>query len=408
MYLTGIVQRDRLFDVATRWFANRLEPGDGTFVTEVLVYENLISAPVARGLLRDIFSTLGMGTTCVHRMHRKDEVRRAIIQAATDPTEREQELFDAFAERPEDFFPGTPADVTVLTTENGALSGMIRVKRIRRVADKASRRVANALDRLLREAAKRLAAKRAAEMGTSVDALTPDPERMLEDFTEAEEIFCQAFRHDQLRFEPNDLRIDDVIGSKLVGSAEQLEAIEQAIASHPSVRHIEKEVHRGIYNDVNLLVDLQLPPVGEIVDRMKGRNWEFALGRGLGGATLARDFPGYVESGARTIRVELILTTFHDLVESEFGRAMHEERILSQRNHGTYAGRIARNASYLIEYLLRLAVSPTAEIDDLPIKIWGRYLQETFSAAVWELYGIRHELPMLDSFAPEPFSDAKA
>ncbi|HHN75238.1 MAG TPA: hypothetical protein ENK10_08435 [Acidobacteria bacterium] len=378
MYLTGIVHRDRLFEIATRWFAGRLEPGDGRFVTQVLIYENLISAPVARALLRDVSRQLGLGPVCVHRLRVKDELRQAIVASSTTPSPRQRELFTRYRQRPDDFFPGTPADVSLFTGEQGEIRGMIRVKRIRRVADKASRRVATALTDALRDAGS--------------------------DFAAAEQRLGLALEDGSLRFEPEQLRIDDLIGLKLVGSESQLERFQRAIDSHPRVLRVQKEIHAGAYNDINLLVDIELPPPGEIIDCMRGHHWDFATGRGLDTDVLARDFVPYVESGARSVRAEVILTTFDELVESEFGRSMHEERILSQRNDATYTGRIARNASYLIEYLLRLAVSPTVEIDALPIRIGGRYLQETFSGAIWRLYGLRHDMPIFDSFATEPFS----
>ncbi len=333
---------------------------------------------MARALLRDVSRQLGLGPVCVHRLRVKDELRQAIVSSCTTPSPRQRELFTRYRQRPDDFFPGTPADVSLFTGEQGEIRGMIRVKRIRRVADKASRRVATALTSALRDAGS--------------------------DFAAAEQRLGLALEDGSLRFEPEQLRIDDLIGLKLVGSESQLERFQRAIDSHPRVLRVQKEIHAGTYNDINLLVDIELPPPGEIIDCMRGHHWDFATGRGLDTDVLARDFVPYVESGARSVRAEVILTTFDELVESEFGRSMHEERILSQRNDTTYTGRIARNASYLIEYLLRLAVSPTVEIDALPIRIGGRYLQETFSGAIWRLYGLRHDMPIFDSFATEPFS----
>ncbi|MDQ7088688.1 MAG: hypothetical protein Q9Q13_12890 [Acidobacteriota bacterium] len=320
----------------------------------------------------------GLGPVCVHRLRLKDELRRAIAASVEHPTPRQQDLFTRYHHRPEDFFPGTPADLSLFTGEEGKIRGMIRVKRIRRVADKASRRVAAALGALL--------------------------QREDTDLAAAEQRLGLALESGALRFAPDQLRIDDLLGLKLVGTEIQIERFQEAIAAHPRVLRVEKEIHEGVYNDINLLVDIGLPTPGEIIDRMKGHGWDFAAGRGLSAEVLARDYAPYVESGARSVRAEVILTTFDELVESEFGRSMHEERIISQRNDATYSGRIARNASYLIEYLLRVAVSPTVEIDALPIRIGGRYLQETFSAAIWKLYGLRHDVPIFDSFATEPFS----
>ena len=98
-------------------------------------------------------------------------------------------------------------------------------------------------------------------------------------------------------------------------------------------------------------------------------------------------FSSYIDSCRRTFRVELILTSFEDLVESEFGAGIHEKRILDQRDLASDFGRIAQNASSIIEYMLTLATSPTIRIDHLPIKIWGRYIRDTVSHAIADLDG---------------------
>jgi hypothetical protein len=116
---------------------------------------------------------------------------------------------------------------------------------------------------------------------------------------------------------------------------------------------------------------------------MRNVDWSFADGRGVSLFDLESDFYEYVSSGSRTFRVELILNTLEDLVESEFGRSIHEVRILEQR--AAYTGRIAQNASWIIEYMLQLAISPTVLVPDLPIKIWGRYVRDTVAQALARL-----------------------
>jgi hypothetical protein len=120
---------------------------------------------------------------------------------------------------------------------------------------------------------------------------------------------------------------------------------------------------------------------------MAGIDWSFAAGRGLDVNGLDESFKAYIESCRRTFRVELILTTFEDLAESEFGISIHEQRILEQRDLASEFGRIARNASSIIEYMLRLATSQTVDIDFIPIKIWGRYIRDTLDTAIAELGG---------------------
>mgnify|MGYP001552544740 FL=1 len=72
-------------------------------------------------------------------------------------------------------------------------------------------------------------------------------------------------------------------------------------------------------------------------------------------------------------------------MESEFGRCIHEVRILEQRDRSTYSGRIAQNASSIMEYMLQLAISPTVRVEGLPIRVWGRYLRDTMVQALAEL-----------------------
>jgi hypothetical protein len=116
---------------------------------------------------------------------------------------------------------------------------------------------------------------------------------------------------------------------------------------------------------------------------------------------LAKGFPDYVAGGERTFRAEVILTTRADLVESEFGSAIHEARILEQRHGVPYAGRIASNASFIISFMLMLALSPTIETPDpLPVKMWGRYLPDVYSVAIWKLFGITLGRDMVDSLMP--------
>jgi len=88
------------------------------------------------------------------------------------------------------------------------------------------------------------------------------------------------------------------------------------------------------------------------------------------------------------VRVELILTTYEELVESEIGRSIHEMRTLKQRSQREYTGRIAKNAEFIVEYMLSVAFSPQIAVNFIPIKLNGHYLPETVSYAIRKLYGI--------------------
>lgn len=406
MYLTSITHRKELFDLATRWFADCPHRSDGRFLTQITTYENLISAPVVRDLLTSIKQSVHPGPVRLARLRSKDELRDAIVRACRNPTPREAELFAHYKNMPEDFFPGTPSDVILGIREDGSILAMARIKRLRRIAEKCSRRVADRLAGAIAERARSLAQARAARYGVPLAELLSSKAEMVQDYHEAERLVSRTFRDGVLVFKPEDLRIDDGIGIKFVGTPEELEALERTVRDYPATVNVTREEHRGKYNDVNLLVDLQLPAVGRIVDLSRQWDWNRYSGKGIPPEDLQEVFPAFLESGERTFRAEVILTTHEDLVESEFGSCIHEARILEQRTGMSYSGRIASNASFLIEYMLMLALSPTLEVMDLPVKMWGRYLPDVYSLAVWKLFGITLGRDQIDHLVPWGMDDA--
>jgi hypothetical protein len=400
MHLTSITHRKQLFELATRWFGDAPRPQDGRFLTQVFTYENLITAGMVRTLLTGIKDAVHPEPVQLLRLRSKDELRDAIVEACKNPTAREAELFRQYRQRPEEFFPGTPSDVVLGLRADGSILGMARVKRLRRIAEKGSRRVADKLAGAINDRATAVALRRAETYGIPLRQLLSSKTEMAEDFAQAERIVSRTFRDGVVVFQPEDLRIDDGIGFKFVGTAEEMASIEEAIRNHPAVCGVQREEHRGLYNDINLLVDLELPSTGQIVDQERTRDWSCLAGRGLSAAELAQGFPDYVASGERSFRAEVILTTRADLVESEFGSAIHEARIIEQRQGTPYAGRIASNASFIITYMLMLALSPNIAVAELPVKMWGRYLPDVYSVAIWKLFGITLGRDQVDSLVP--------
>jgi len=51
-----------------------------------------------------------------------------------------------------------------------------------------------------------------------------------------------------------------------------------------------------------------------------------------------------------------------------------------------------------VEYLLTVAASPTVDVPELPIKMYGRYLPETINAAKCTLFGNEIDGGLLDAF----------
>jgi hypothetical protein len=384
MYLSGLTHRDRLFDVATRWLADRLEPTDGRTVTEIFAFERAITAPTVRRFVADLCRTFHRGDLYMERITSKDEVRAAIVAAASHPSTRVAELIDWYRQLPEEFFPRTPVRMSLVTLRNGRLTAIVRRKRIRRIADKVSRRVAEQLTGEIVAVARALASSRPRPIAGADRDIAP-PSTPAAVGGAAERLVADRIRSGRITLDPEKNRVDDVIGVKVIGTPTELEAIEASLDGLEYTFASQREVKAGTYEGVHYLVDLELPSNEAILANMAGIDWAFAAGRGLRVESLDERFRAYIESCRRTFRVELILTTFDDLVESEFGVSIHEQRILEQRDLADDFGRIARNASSIIEYMLRLAISPTINIEQIPIKIWGRYIRDTLNYAIAEL-----------------------
>jgi hypothetical protein len=385
MYLSGLTHRDRLFDIATRWLADRLEPADGRTVTEIFAFERAITAPTVRKFVADLCRTCHHGDLFMERITSKDDVRAAIVAAASHPSTRVAELLDWYRQLPEEFFPRTPVRMSLVTLRNGRLTAIVRRKRIRRIADKVSRRIAEQLTGEIVAVARALAASRPRHEIAGVDREIAPPSTPAAVGGAAERLVADRIRSGRIALDPEKNRVDDVIGVKIIGSLPELEKIETSLDALEYTFASQREVKAGSYEGVHYLVDLELPPNDTILANMTGIDWSFAAGRGLDVGSLEDSFKAYVESCRRTFRVELILTTFEDLVESEFGVSIHEQRILDQRDLAEEFGRIARNASSIIEYMLRLATSPSITIDFIPIKIWGRYIRDTLNYAIANL-----------------------
>ncbi len=391
MYLTGLSQRRRLFNIAMRWLTDDPGADDARSVTEIFVYEGALAVPAARRFMDEIYGEVFDGPLSRRPIRYKHELREAALEAIGEPTPRQYQLMQAYHDNPEAFFPRMPMDGAVIEAADGRMVGTMRIKRPRRVAEKTSRRMAEFLVGEIRSRAEELARRRAARHGVSMERLGPSPREEEREFVEAERHVAEAFRRRTIRIPADALHIDDVIGFKIIGTEDDLERAESAIARHPAAVVAEREEHRGPrYSAVNILVDLTLPPVAELACWGARYDWSFAAHRGLDPDQVRAGMAAYADSGARAIRIELILTTFDEFLESELGRSIHEYRVLEQRNSREYRGGMAKNGELVIEFLLSVAFAPTVEIDEIPVKMWGQYLPETLSHAIRRLHRREH------------------
>jgi hypothetical protein len=183
-------------------------------------------------------------------------------------------------------------------------------------------------------------------------------------------------------------------GVKILGGQEQLTKLEETLRSDHSIRVGDRENFHGSYEATSLILDV-LWDAEEVCRRYRDtKSWEKYMNRGIPETELKRGLEPFMEKAEERIKIELILSSPEAMVESELGDSIHEERIIAQRDVKPYKGYIPINVEFLLEYLFAVGFSPTAEIRDIPIKLWGRYLPDTLVMYIRELFNF----PQFDLF----------
>jgi len=396
MFLSGFVHRDELFQIAERWFRGRLESGDARRLTEILITDGFILGETLEDLTRVLVHESHQPPVAYteQRITLKGDLRNTLLKFRGIRTPRVRELLQAYQRNPDFFYREAPINGVMYLSDMEELLAVFRVKRPRRVAEKANRRIASWLFGIVQSEAKKLARERASRMGLPLNLLLTPEEKMVQEFAQAEEIISHKFISGEISFEPEPLTINDVGGIKMVGSPEELARIEDALSHRVDCKVVEKESLQGLYNAVNLIVEV--PWNREQICKRYGekRWWEHVGNRGLSEVDLCRGLKFLLGDAADTIKIEVILTTFPDLVESELGNSIHEKRIVTQRDNKDYKGNIPLNIEFLVEYLFAVGFSPSIEVDSIPIHLWGRYLPDTLVSHIRRL----HNQPPHDLF----------
>ncbi|UCG14705.1 MAG: hypothetical protein JSU72_09770 [Deltaproteobacteria bacterium] len=386
MYLTSFIHRDDLFDVAERWLCGRLEPDDGLRITKILICDGFVLGQALEMVANLLLELIYGDRFRQQRIQFKGRLRDAISSSAQDGDARTKELVNLYQTNPEFFYREAPIHGAICLDQYKRLLGLYRIKRPRRIAEKANRYVANWIFTQVLDRAKEMAQERAKQSDIPLEELVTPRKQMDIEFVAAERDIAQKFKDNTIKLDRAALTIHDVGGIKLIANGERLYRLEERLAEHPKIRIFDRESFSGNYQAVSLIIEVSWD--GDQVCRsyMERRTWEQHLRRGIPEAELKKGMAPLLDGAKPTLNLELILSTFPDFVESELGNSLHEERILAQRDNKIYKGYIPMNVEFLIEYLFAVGVSPQVHIDRLPIKLWGRYLPDTVIDHIRSLY----------------------
>lgn len=381
MYISAFPHRDQLYAITNRWLSNRLEPTDVLDITRIITYDSFTAWETMLLFINKLLKNLNGSLIHRKKISHKKELKNFICAEKYQSTERIKYLISEYKKMPEFFYIGSPITGYIYHDSLFNLLGMCRFKRVKRIAEKVSRYASMHIYKQVDIKAIEI---------SGFQTQIPNLEKAIpfENFIEAEKEIMMQIKKNGIQFPLQTTTIRDVLGIKIVDHGYGEKKLQHIISQFNGAKIIEKETHTGNYNAIHYVVELRIN-FNYIIDRFKHKsNYRQYIQRGLPADGLYEDFEKFITNGLDTVQVDLIFTSCDELIESEIGRSMHEYRIFEQRQKQKNLGNIPINIEYIIEYLLSVGLSPTVQVDEIPIKIWGRYLSDTLTDRIQNLFQI--------------------
>jgi hypothetical protein len=391
--LTSMLHGEALRDVLERWILGRFDPADSDRLKQLV---NL-NAYAVRSYL-DAFATELLQATVNRPVHsflidRKGQLKDFICRNPPVYSARVDAMIAHYRRFPEDYYRETPFEGRVYAIGEGDGATYVlssRAKRMRRIAEKSARRIVDFIFDEIKKRADELATERASMLGIPKDRLITPMEQQIEEFAHAERRLIKSIRTGRIMDQPRpDLSIRDVAGVKVITDFAPMDALRRYFARNGRIELLEEERHEGRYTATNFVVRYRLDKAELLARPPNERVSAILVARGVAApGSIQEAYRTFIESADDWVDVEVIAATFEDMMESEIGRAMHENRIIEQRRAQEYRGHLAKNVEYLVEFALAFAVSPMRTIPELPLQVWVKYMPDTVDDALKRLWGI--------------------
>jgi len=388
--INSYLHRGMLSDIIRRWMYAEARPADADLLTRLVHFNHVYVARYLERFSTLIFQELHRTEIVSRRVQLKGELKDALVAEPHYRNGRINKLLQDYRENPGRFYRETPFHGTLyFHRQSGRYLGSSRIKRVRRLAEKAARRIIDKIFETIKHHADLLADERARRLGISREALLTAPEDMTKEFLQAENRILEELRLKRPFLDAGEQPvIDDVAGMKVILEEPEQQRLTALLDRLPRCEVIEQERHVGRYNATNLIVRYR-PPREELIARpLGGGLLKIMQARGFSPYEAREAFVEFVESGEETVHLEMILSTYQEMVESEIGRCIHEDRIIEQRLRQQYRGPLARNIQCLMEYLFTYPLSRQRDMGELPIRLWHRYLPDYFDEILKKLFHI--------------------
>ena len=400
LYLESFVHRVKLAEIVSRWMVNQPEPGDVEQLKTIVNFNSYIARIWVDRLAKRMFWGMHGKLPRSFGARSKGQLKDFAVEHPTYITPRIAQMVTKYNKFPEDFYRETPMDGRVyFNLDQGTTRyvGSTRNKRFRRVAEKGSRRIVEYMFERIRGHADDLAEERAQALGIPKNLMITSPEEMEDEFRHAERRLIKSIKKRTIQSEMPVLAIPDVVGIKVIAEASEYQQVLDVLDADPGFKLLEAERHSGTYNAVNLRVAHMLPR-----DLLRSRPpsddfLRILTARGFDAATVEEQYLDFIEQAEDHVLLEVIVCDFEEFMESEIGRAMHEDRVLAQRADNEYRAHLATSVRYLMDYMFTLCIAPVQPpVTDVPIKLWVKYMPDTMDNLVRGLFGV----PVDASFEP--------
>jgi hypothetical protein len=389
--INSYLHRNLFYDVVRRWMYNLAYPSDAELITRLVHFNNVYVSRYLEIFSRMVLEKLNGAELKTSRALLKADLKDVLVAGPPYLNERIEELIRLYRKHPERYYRATPFSGTLFFIERAGTNwyiGSNRIKRVRRLAEKSARRITDSIFEAIKRRADALADDRARRLGIPREQLVSRPEDMDQEFFKAEARLLEDLRAQRPIHFDEELIINDVAGLKVIAEDYDFSRVVETIRAFDNCEITEEEPHTGRYNAVNLIVRYS-PPKKEILkDPLGPKTLKTIEARGLDPDRASREFTDFVNMGEDDVNIEVIVSNYQEMLESEIGRCMHEDRIIQQRLQQDYRGHLAKNVEYLMVYLFNFAVSARSELGQLPIQLWDRYLPDYFDEVIRSLFDL--------------------
>jgi len=390
LLLESFVHRVELSEILSRWMLGRPAKGDVMRLKTIINFNSYLARLWLDWFARDTLCEFHGMEPRRFSVRTKGQLKDFVVAHPRYQSPRIEEMLVKYCRYPEDYYRDTPIDGAIYVNEvdgDYEFVGASRIKRFRRIAEKGSRRIIDFMLTRIRANADVLAEERARSLGIPKEQLVTPKEMMVEEFNHAERRLLKSIRHGTIHSEMSKLGIPDVAGVKMIVENDEYDRFLGILRGTDGLDIIEEERHNGNYKGVNLRLEWKIPKERLLLEPPQEELLRVLTYRGFDATSIARQYREFVEGAEDRVRLEMIVVDFQEFLESEIGRCMHEDRVQTQRSHHEYNGHLATNVRYLMEFILNLCRAPAcADLEDVPIKLWVKYMPDTIERASRNLY----------------------